>query len=303
MPETLTTNVSWDGISFMIPEHWEVQRLGKDYIFIDDQEDPQLEIKWNRVNSRADLVTYFKRFVKKSEKLLGIQIDKIETPEAFRKTIKGFNFFFFDWAKAGEIGSGMFIFCHICKKITMIRFFSKQLFSKNSTACSIIDTFADHPINDHAHWNCFGLELTTPSSFKLIDFSFKPGRFTLNFQDKTITISCLSWGPADFLLHDKSLAQFAQSEVPRLGQIHEVMDTSPFKIYEWRYRTERFKNANYLPFMKKLALYSLFRIFHDTSKNRIFGVLIESPKPIERHIIEKIRFNEQKKGSIKRPGA
>lgn len=283
---SLTQNIAWNGICLKIPKTWEIDSLDTDYLLIGEDGSPMTEIKWTEAPKQFTLEKYLKQFIRRSQKLLNIKIHELPTPGSFSYPGHDFEFFFFSWESNASIGNGALIFCSLCKRLTLIRFFPESGRSSKTLPDLILASFTDHPITDQTHWQMFGFNFLIPRSFHLLEYSFKPGSFILKFEHKKTLLTFFSWGPALFLLSKTSLPEFAVTRLPQLKGFATAGSCIRGNYLEWSFRCERFKNAGILPFLKQYALFSLFRICHDTQNNRIFGILVDSPVKFEHDLIK-----------------
>jgi len=291
MPEQknlLTKKIAWNGISLMMPEAWEIDTLDAAHMIIGKEGTPETEIKWTDAPGQFTLEKYLKDFISRAQKLLSIKIREQPTPHFFLSPDNNFKFFFFSWESVLSKGTGTLIFCPHCKRLTMIRFFSESKISRDSLQALILNSFKDHPEAEKINWQVFGFNFSTPLSLKLLEYSFNPGCYIINFKQKKTIITIFNWGPAAFLLSKISLAEFAKQRLPRLKGLAKVKSLPHGNYLEWAYHHGRFKNAELLPFMKKF--FTVFRIYHNKPLNRLFGIMADSPDTFERDLINKINI-------------
>jgi len=282
----LRQTIAWNGIAFKTPEDWEIESLDDTHMLIGEDGSPKIEIKWTESPKKFTLENYLKRFIDRSQKLLKITIHELPHPFFFSHDIKTFDFFFFSWENESSNGNGVLIFCSCCKKLTMIRFFSGSQISFNSLPALILCSFTDHPKSDQTRWQLFGLNFSTPRSLKLLEYSFKPGSYTIKLKQKKTTLTFFSWGPALFLLSKNSLSKFATQRLPDLKGFATTGVCRHGNYLEWSYRNTRFKNADLIPFLNKYSSFTLFRICHDRQNNRIYGIMVDSSQKFKHDLIK-----------------
>ena len=278
--------IAWNGICVDVPQAWQIDSLDASHMMIGRNTAAMVELKWTDSPRQFNLAAYLKKFVAQSQKRLNIQIIELPTPPLFSHPVHHFEFFFFSWTGAASNGIGVLVFCSLCKRLTLIRFFTDSSMVPPSVAGLILESFIDHPVAETSHWQVFGLEFFCPSAFKLLDYSFKPGCYTLELKDKKTLVTVFSWGPAKFLLSRTSLAQFAAQRLPRLKGFATAGSCCRGNFLEWSFRQGRFKNAERLPFLSRYAGFSVFRICHDQPNNRILGILVDSPRRFEHDLIK-----------------
>lgn len=284
--EYLSKNIAWNGVSLEIPMVWEIDSLDTTHMLIGEDESPRIELKWTEAPKKFTLEAYLKRFISRSRKSLGIKIRELPTPEFFSHPVKHFEFFFFSWESMSSNGKGTFVFCSHCKRLTLIRFFFNSRIKLNSLPALILNSFTDHPMAEQTQWNLFGLNFSTPRSFRLMDYSFKPGCYVIRLSHKKTRLTIFSWGPASFLLSGTSLSEFATQRLPQIKGLAKTGVCIRGNYLEWSYRQGRFKNAHRLPFLNRYAVFILFRICHDRQNNRILGVMADSPKGFDHELIK-----------------
>ncbi len=288
----LSKLIAWNGILLTVPITWEIDSLDASHLLIGEEGLPKAEIKWTDPPKKFTLIKHLKQFISRSQKQLDIKIHELPTPKFFSHTQKKFDFFFFSWESETSTGNGTLIFCTKCKRLTMIRFFSKNPGISKAIQESILASFHDHPKEDHTHWQIFGLNFPTPTQFTLLEYSFKPGLYAVSFKHKKIRLEVFSWGPAQFLLSNSTLVDFAKQRIPQLTGLAKTGFCSRGSYLEWSFKTQRLKNADAIPLLNRFFLFTVFRICHDPKTNRIFGVLIDSPKQFEMNIMKRSMLSD-----------
>ncbi len=282
----LLKKIAWNRISFLVPPDWEVDSLDDTHLMMGKHSTAELEIKWAEGPGQFTLDAFLKKFIVRAQKQLDIIIHERPTPEGFSHPTTVFEFFFFDWEGHGEKGSGTFIFCNHCKRLTLIRFFKPFDGIHMDQSQQILQSFTDHPNKSQVSWAMFGMEFTAPASFDLKEYSFKPGAFRVDLKDRKKHLCFYSWGPATFLLSKMDLSAFARQRVPLISGLARAGCCARGNYLEWSFRKEKFKNANLIPFFNHMSLYSVFRICHDVENNRISGMQIDSPVKFEHDLIQ-----------------
>lgn len=279
--------IAWNSIALNVPPDWEIDTLDTQYLLIGESEEPKIEIKWTEAPGKFILADYLKKFIHRSQKNLGIKIYEQMTPDNFSHPEKQFEFFFFLWKNFKGKGHGTLVFCHYCKKLSLIRFFNNQQIGSNVQSDIILNSYSDHPENTYTRWNIFGLDIKTPKYFQLQDYTFEPGAYTLTFKHKKTKLSILSWGPASFILSGTTLSEFAKNNINGISGSAESGTCKKGSFLEWYFRYERFKNAGRLPGLKNTALFAVFRICQDKKENRILAVMTISAEKYEYSLIQK----------------
>lgn len=277
----LNKAVAWNGTAFKIPDAWEIDSLDLTHLMISENGSPRAEIKWTESSPSIPFEKQFRTFMARSQKLLKIIIHEQSTPPFFLHPKPHFDFFFFSWENTSSKGVGTLIFCRHCRRLTLIRFFSLDRLLPASSAHGVLASFTDHPVTGRVSWQLFGMAFSIPENFRLSDYSLKPGYFSFQFLSQNIHLTVLSWGPASFLLAEKTLAEFAGERLPELTGLAVTGTCDRGNYLEWSFRQGLFKNAGRLPFLSSYSRFILFRIGQDKQNNRIYGVKIDSPRAFE----------------------
>ena len=280
-PIPLNKAIAWNGVAFNIPEAWEIDSLDLTHLMISENGSPRAEIKWTESPPSISFEKQFKSVMVRSQKLLNIKIHEQPAPSFFVHSLSSFNFFFFSWEGPSLKGVGVLIFCTHCRRLTLIRFFSSDAFLLNSSPHLMLASFMDHPVTGGVSWQLFGMAFSTPVQFTLSDYSLKPGYFFFKFLHRKIRLMVSSWGPASFLLSQKTPGEFAKERFPELNGSPKEGTCDRGNYLEWSFRQGPFKNSGRLPFFFSHSRFILFRICHDRQNNRIYGVKIDSPRAFE----------------------
>lgn len=277
----LSKAVAWNGTAFKIPDAWEIDSLDPTHVMISENGSPRAEIKWTESSPSTPLERQFKKFTARSQRLLKIIIQEEPPPPYFSHPNPGFDVFFFSWKDTSSAGTGALIYCRHCRRLSLIRFFFPDRFLPDSSAHGLLTSFTDHPVTGRVSWQLFGMSFSTPENFRLTEYRLEPGCFSFQFLAQNIHLTVFSWGPASFLLADKTLAEFAKERLPELTGSAAAGIYDRGNYLEWSFRQGLFKNAGRLPFLSLCSRFILFRISHDKQNNRIYGVKIDSPRAFE----------------------
>ncbi|MCF6248332.1 MAG: hypothetical protein L3J69_13385 [Desulfobacula sp.] len=282
----LSKDIAWNGISLKVPFSWDIDSLDANHMLIGSDGAPEIEIKWTDAPKRFTLEKYLKKFISQSQKHLHIKIHELPAPKSFSHPSQALEFFFFSWESKTSKGNGTLIFCSLCKRLTMVRFFFDVLNPYNALHSNILSSFSDHSVSGQMQWQLFGLAFSTPDFLKLIEYSFKPGFYIIHLNHKKTTLKVFSWGPASFLISKLSLCEFAMERLPQLKGFAKAGICKRGNCLEWTYRHGRFKNAETLPFIKRFSSFAKFRICHDQKANRILGVMVNSHDNYDQELIK-----------------
>ncbi len=180
---------------------------------LENAHEPVMEIKWNFIKGKFYPENQLKRLSAAYEGKLGGKIEKSELPEKWAKALLTKNqdknqapeIFCFSWPYKNRMAKGLLIFCPVCKKATMIRFFKIN----QEISAKILESFKDHPENDLVVWSVFDIKAEIPENLEFIRHKFNPGEFELCFGAKGIRLSLFRWGPASVIMSKRGLKHFA----------------------------------------------------------------------------------------------
>lgn len=69
--------MAWNGVHFQTPGAWEVLRLGKNYLLLENRGRPTMEVKWGKIRGRFSAARQMKRLAATSRKA----IEPLQTKE------------------------------------------------------------------------------------------------------------------------------------------------------------------------------------------------------------------------------
>ncbi len=265
LSKQLNKNIAWNGISLDLPMAWDFVNLGYDHLLMGENNEPVFEISWTRKPLRGSLETQMERFSSRVQKRLGITVHPLSAPLTWAKSDLKMTIAGFSWESVSSRGKGLLISCNSCQRISMLRFFAHSKTITDSLMESVVRSYHDSCGRKGIDWKLFGLNLSTPEGFRLLNYSFRPGSFMMAFKAKGQGLTVYSWGPASFLLLKDELEDFARKRVslPDLMPMSEECNGGDSLVWEWRgfpwplgfwQRNER------------------FRIFHDKGIDRIIGL-------------------------------
>lgn len=274
--------IAWDGICFKVPESWEIGRLGRRYLLFTRSGQTVLELKWDLIKGRFNPRRMLRRLRAGLKKKTGIKIVAALLPPEWQKALDGFEAFGFKWADRTTAGRGAFVYCPSCYTATLIQFMAPAGKPMPAAATHILDSFSDHSADGFCNWMLYGLEARLPDHFKLTNYRFDAGLFTLGFKYKTLKIGLYRWGAAAALLNGQPLDWFARCYMdfnPDFGDRVEN-ETDTILEYTGNLRPQnRFKQLVYR--VGKPPLIRV-RIWHAVEINKILGAVFQ-----DRHVVYK----------------
>ncbi len=200
--------LAWNGLRFLVPESWEPVRLGRDYLGLESQTGPVMEARWRVGAGNLDPGDVARRMFNRSPN--PCRIDDEAVPPSWLTALAGRKNAAF--AIPGYPASrGVATLCHHCGTLVVLRFFeaSEGLGGVGEDlAREVLASLVDHGGTD-TEFALYGIRLAVPGGYRLQRFSFKPGRFDLEFSDPGRTLAFSRFAPADVVLVEEDLASFA----------------------------------------------------------------------------------------------
>jgi len=197
----------------------------------------------------------------------------------WRPCVAGFDSTGFQWDAGAERAAGILLYCPICRTASMIQFLERPG-ADIAIAARVLASFRDHRSDGRIAWALYDVAANLPDRFILDRCRFEAGRFVLEFKGPGRRLTLYRWAPADVLLQNQGLAEFAQTAAGGNGLVfrsstvdgHPAVDgTDPMPAGcagRWRARLG-------------LARFRRLRLWRMAGRNRILGVRLESLRPIE----------------------
>ncbi len=277
---TTWKEIAWNGISFMVPENWEVGKIGLRYLVLETKARPVLELKWARITGEFSHNRHFRHLAALHEKDKHLTLRDCSLPPEWEKALNDYEVSAFQWEGKTIGGMGVIVYCPTCLTATLIQFYQRDFASANQVSQKILTSFQDHRSDDRTVWSIYDIRATIPAEFNLSHYRFDAGQFELDFVSRNQTVALKRWGPASVLLADRNLLQFveAQNQIPKIKA--NLQMTAEDKTIEgnqapygsgWSYLLSRLVSKT--PFQ-------IFRFWHLEEKNRILGVRLEGKSPV-----------------------
>jgi len=285
---TLGKEVAWNGIRFLSPVNWEIGKIGNQYLVLQDEAGPVMEVKWRRIKRTFSPQAQLQRLVALHKKKPGMTIRKIPVPSHWEKVVEHYQCVCFSWHTETIGGIGIVLYCGHCRTSTLMQFFQQKARKTEKITTQILASFQDHPKNGQIVWTVFDITAKIPDDFQLLRYRFEPGVYELVFTRRGYEITLYRWGLASILLRKQDLLHNASKMfgIPREDLTkkkvdgHDVIDSSIFLCSDgWR----RITNL-----LKPKRAYGRSRLWHLEDKNRLLGVKIDGRQPIDLHLFEQV---------------
>jgi len=274
----------WDGIYFSAPADWEVGQIDRHYLLLESHAGAVLEIKWGPIRGRFSTASQLRRLID----FAGKHVKKSPLPESWQQALDRYQSEGFCWEHAGRAGRGAVLFCPTCRNAILIQFLQEDLETQNPDAVRILASLRDHAVDGRQLWAVFDICAWIPAELRLLRYRFEPGRFELVFTGAKTTVTLYRWAPAAALLKNTDLGQFVKSALSFDGAIPSPISMGEYPAVEWEIgspgsiRQRLHARVCVKPYFRR------FRFWHLPDKNRILGLGIESRRPIDSDLFEKI---------------
>lgn len=202
--------IAWDGVSFEVPATFEISGIDKKYLQLDDGDKPCIELRWFDAGSSYKEKNFFRQLTKKVESSSGVKIESTVMPSGWKKALEKYEPTAFYWQSDLSMGRGVMFHCPRTSQVALAQFFGKDGEKLDKAAVKLFETFAFHCKDNSIPWKVYDMNASLPGSFKLDFFEFKPGKFNITVSDEQETIGLYRFSPADTILEQKSLGEFAR---------------------------------------------------------------------------------------------
>jgi hypothetical protein len=197
--------LAWNGLRLRVPPDWEPARLGRDYLGLESPDGPVMEVRFTRRPERLAPEEVVRRMLKKSpgEVTVGPEI----VPGDWLAALSGRDSVGFDCGGV-PVSRGVASLCRECGAVVVVRFFPAGEGAGGAVAREVLASVRDHGRRE-VDFELYGIRLKTPAGMELARFSFKPGRFDLEFSAPGRSLGFSRFAPAGVLLSGGDVAAFA----------------------------------------------------------------------------------------------
>ena len=278
-------DVAWNGIRCRVPSDWEISTMGRRYLFLESPKGPELELRWEPVKGRFSHGRQLKRLALSQRKGAGKTIIERPLPVEWETPLAPFDATCFEWSVDPLAGIGVVLYCPDCGIASLIQFFDRNPANRIMHG-RVLDSFREHSRQPHTLWAVYDIRARTPGGFRLDRYRFSAGAFELAFDEGGRRISLYRWGPADFLLRNRSLEAFAETvfRLPRNGS--ESIHINGFAGRQWKSDPPENPLGRLLNRIRLGDGHRWFRLWHIRKKNRILGVGMEGHSPPDPELME-----------------
>ena len=272
-----TKPFAWSGVTFTIPKEWETGQLGQGYALLEHQMRPVLELKTASIRGRFSFRRHLKQLTRSGPKPPSPQLRLTSPPSTWPEFPQAAEVQPFIWQGAHIGGQGLMVYCHHCRRATLIQFFDHDGRSP-SVIPQVLASFKDHDEHPSPTFAVYDIQATLPTRFILDRFQFDAGRFELAFHHAREMITLWRWSPADVILDrcGGNLARMTQDNdlLPPKTDIEASQRIDNGLIWQWHKKTFR-SRLRHLFSQRDHHPFHALRIWHHPDSNRILAVRAE----------------------------
>ncbi|UCD89876.1 MAG: hypothetical protein JSW04_00080 [Desulfobacterales bacterium] len=285
---TLGKEVAWNGIRFLSPVAWEIGKIGKHYLMLEDEGEPVMEIKWRKIKGTFSPRAQLQRLMALHKKKQGMTLKKIPVPARWENMVEHYQCVCFSWHTETIGGIGIVLYCSHCRTSTLMQFFQDKTRTTENIATHLLASFQDHPKNGQVAWTIFDITAKIPDDFELLRYRFEPGVYELVFTRKGYEMTLYRWGPASILLRERDLLHHASNMfgIPQADLTtkkingHDGVDANIFLGSDgWG----RITNL-----LRPKRQFGRSRMWLLEDKNRLLGVKMDGKQPIDLPLFEQV---------------
>jgi hypothetical protein len=272
--------IAWNGVRFEVPGNWEPARVGRRHLLLEAEPGPVMEIKWaqakGRFSGRRRLRALAGQVARK-----GATFRKTSLSKNWRAVAERFEAEGFQWDAGVERAQGVLLYCPVCRTVSLIQFLERPkggIISRE--AARVLASFRDHRSDDRVAWALYDIAALLPRHFVLERHRFEAGRFVLEFKGRGRRLTLYRWAPAEVLLQDRSLADFAGTIAGEANLAFRPVASAAHPAVEGGDMPPSGRRGNWRMRLG-MAWFRRLRLWHVPARNRILGVRLEGRRPIE----------------------
>lgn len=268
---------AWCGVTLAIPQEWETGQLGQGYALLEHQMRPVLELKTATIRGRFSFRRHLKQLTRSGPKHTSPQLQLMSMPSAWPVFPATAEVQPFIWEGAHIGGQGLVVYCHHCRRATLIQFFNHG--GRSQTVIpQVLASFKDHDEHPSPTFAVYDIQATLPTRFALTRFQFDAGHFELVFHHSRETVTLWRWSPADVILNrcGGNLARMTQDNelLPPSTGIEEGRPIDHGLMWQWQKKDIRSHLRHLFGHRDHHPIHAL-RIWHRPDSNRILAVRAE----------------------------
>jgi hypothetical protein len=278
-PAAQWQDIGWNSIILQLPASWQPTVIYPSYLFFEEKGQAVFEIKWQQIRGKFS----------SKKNLAGIkgalkngELNTWEIPPDFQNLLASYTVSGFQLQHENGSSHGMLIYCSTCKRVTLVQWYFDPENEKKILK-HILASFRDHSEEADQAWSVFDIKTLLPIEAELLSHEFLPGRYTLNFELGTTSVTLYRFKPAAVLLQKKNIGEFGTA----------LINKEPLEVENnrasWHYRAKGLERL--LTKTRKQPACQWMRLWHNQEQNVILGVKAEGKCFTETGWLEKICDN------------
>jgi len=199
----------------------------------------------------------------------------------WRAAVSGFDAAAFQWDAGVERSTGVLLYCPTCRTASLIQFLERPGTDPMARrAARVLASFRDHRSDGRVEWALFDIRALLPQGFRLGRCRFEAGRFVLEFKARGRRLTLFRWAPAEALLQNRSLADFAETVAGESNLSLRSLTIAGRPTIEGRDPPPAGPGAR-LRMRLGMSWFRRLRLWCVAERNRILGVRLEGRRPID----------------------
>lgn len=268
---------AWAGIALTIPTEWETSQLDHGYALLEYQFRPVLELKTATIRGRFSFQRHLKQLVPSRNKRSAPRFTLTALPPEWPPFPATAEVQAFTWQGASIGGQGVLVYCHHCRRATLIQFFDHND-GGLAAIPQVLASFKDHDRPPEPTFAVYDIQATLPARFTLTRFQFAAGRFELIFSHSREVVTLWRWSPADLILErcGQQLARMVQDNalLPPAATLEDRQPIAGGMAWQWSTKQYRNRLRQFFGHHPSPPVHAL-RIWHRPATNRILAVRVE----------------------------
>jgi hypothetical protein len=272
--------IAWNGVRFAVPGDWEPARIGRRHLLLESEPGPVMEIKWSAVRGRFSARGQL-RALSRQVKRKGAVFQATALPAKWRPHVSGFEVEGFQWEAGAQRAVGVLLYCPDCRTASLVQFLESAGTQRTAgDAVRVLASFRDHRGDGRLAWALYDITALLPREFALERCRFEAGRFVLDFRGHHRRLTLYRWAPAEVLLENRTLADFAQTIAGEMKVGFQPLTVAGHPAIEGRDPLPAGMGGR-IGMRLGMSWFRRLRVWRVAERNRILGVRLEGRRPID----------------------
>lgn len=278
--------IGWNGLQLSTPAGWETIVSAPTHLLFEQDLDPILEIKWQQSSRSNRAAKLDKGIFETLKKEFGAP-ENIHRKSSWAKLLPQYQVTHYSWTGTNSVEI-LFLVCPSCNTTLLCRFLQYSTKSRQQIT-EVLQSLCCHNEDTRNRWSILDFSFMVPKTMKLKTFSIAAGFTRLSFEEKGQYIHLCRLAPASQRLKkatlEDTLIQLVGDDRKNVSLTqHEhfiELYTLPSIFSQIKRRLKREKPFKY------------GRLWHAVDHDRIFGLSVESIKPISKTTVDQLFNNHE----------